>query len=317
MTYCTAKNLDLNSTTIRFVLACFSIGALINAVSVVANFSANPSGLRQAGYTDSSNTASYHFGLALLIVMGSFLSKRRSRVSHTVVATIVCLVLLFAMLTTQSRGSLAAFVGAATCVLLVSLGKRAPRHRAFSLVSLSCLLGVFLVVFLEIDLDRLLIRITGDHVTAVRALSGRDEIWAVAYSAAQDSDFRGIGLGQFYHVSGDYLRRLWWRNYNFGAVGAHSDYFTLLVETGLLGVTCYILLLGCLMMKLLRKLHRSEFQSTYVVLFSLVVYMSIGGITHSSFKRPDFWLFMALATLACGNRFQVATEYVLLKLEPR
>ncbi len=316
--YSIAKNIDLNSTMIRFVFWCFSIGALINAASLALEFYVAPSGLRLTGYADNPNTVGYHFGLALLIILGNYFDKRESRMTHTVVVSIVCLVFLLAMLISQSRGAMVAFGGAAATLLIVNLRKRDTRLRVFIMVSLSSLLGVSLLAFSDIDLGFTMGRITGDHVTATNALSGRDEIWSVAWSVAQDSSFRGIGLGQFYHVSGGYLEDLLSRNYVFGSVGAHSDYFTLLAETGLLGLTSYIILVGCLTTNLLRRSLVCESGGMYSVLLSLVVFMSLAGATHGSFKRPDFWLFMALATLVCRDRFQVsATNYVRFKVERR
>ena len=87
------------------------------------------------------------------------------------------------------------------------------------------------------------------------------------------------------------------------------------METGLLGVTLYVLLIGLLGANLVRRILISKSPGVHTILLSTFAVIAISGTVRGWFQHPVFWMVMALATLSCSDQFRESQgRYV--KLQP-
>ena len=199
-------------------------------------------------------------------------------------------------------------------LLSMALSREDVRTRGLQVVGLVLLLALSALILIGTE-GQISSRVTSRFTRTGTLLSGRDEVWAAGYAIAEDSNFRGIGFGQFFHLSGGYYEKQISRHYGFGATGTHSDYVGLFVETGLLGVTLYVLLIGLLGANLVRRILISKSPGVHTILLSTFAVIAISGTVRGWFQHPVFWMVMALATLSCSDQFRESQgRYV--KLQP-
>lgn len=167
---------------------------------------------------------------------GGLLAVVRGRAARfaILVGIVICAVGLAA---TQSRGGLVALGAAAIAALVVARGHR--HHVVAILCMLVAVAGGWLMANPS-ALQRI--------VTANDGGDGRAELWAVAWSMAQDHPVVGVGLNNFVRFSRDYAGRPGERR--FGElltekpVLVHNAYLQLLAETGIVGLLLLALIIA-------------------------------------------------------------------------
>jgi len=174
--------------------------------------------------------------IALAIGLGAFARSVARRA--LLVAAIA--VMTTALVATQSRGGLIA-VGVALLAALVLL--RGSRLRVLMAVTPLLAVGALWFVMNPAAFERVTQSDGGG--------TGRSELWDVAWEVVGDHPVVGVGLNNFRTVSGRYVRRPQSLEFaeliNERPIVVHNVYLQLLAETGIVGLSLFLILAaGCL-----------------------------------------------------------------------
>ena len=231
---------------------------------------------------------------------------------------------VMALVATSSRGG---FLG------LLAVGAYCWLFSSRKLMSLFlgvCLVGLVLVAARQEYWDRIS-TITDDKTTESGTAGQRMFTWGIGWEMFLANPILGIGQGNFAWTIGEYLGGRTWQTKSLAGRQAHSLYFTLLPELGLVGV----LIFGSMVyfnlrdarIKVLsswsgpsRKVDRAnDPQFARAVLFGKAISGGmIGYLATSAFIStlyyPTFWIMMALA-VALRNTTEryVAAEAVVIE----
>ena len=231
---------------------------------------------------------------------------------------------VMALVATSSRGG---FLG------LLAVGAYCWLFSSRKLMSLFlgvCLVGLVLVAAPQEYWDRIS-TITDDKTTESGTAGQRMFTWGIGWEMFLANPILGIGQGNFAWTIGEYLGGRTWQTKSLAGRQAHSLYFTLLPELGLVGV----LIFGSMVyfnlrdarIKVLgswsgpsRKVERAnDPQFARAVLFGKAISGGmIGYLATSAFIStlyyPTFWIMMALA-VALRNTTEryVAAEAVVIE----
>jgi O-antigen ligase len=199
------------------------------------------------------------------------------------------------LLLTRSRTALGGLV-LALAVRWV-LAARAPR-RLLALAACAWLALAALFVFddaLVASAPSAVLMARGD--SDVETLSGRTALWSMLLSYWGDRPLLGHGLGGFWtprHIQQIYLAQRW------PVSEAHSTYLDLLLDTGVVGLASYLLVLGAALWRAARRyLRRRDGPDGFIVL--LLVYFTTAGALETLQPSPGFLTFLffwALSLLA-------------------
>lgn len=202
-----------------------------------------------------------------------------------------------ALLLTQSRGGLLAFVA----ILLVQIWFSAPDHktrlRRVALALIGCLIvaavaGVFFQRLGEID-----------DFTVVSRLA----IWGGAFTVFAQSPLLGTGFGNLRGLMGGLL------NLPDGWTGdAHNLYLELLAETGLIGFMVFGLLIVLALRTALRQLHnaQNEFNKTiaaavFAAICGVLVHGTVDYLFHTT-PQVTALVFLVLGLLGAQSSIHAA-----------
>ena len=178
-----------------------------------------------------------------------------------------CLALAgIALLLTQSRGGLLAFISILLMHVYFSARDRKSRIRRIALVLVVCLVATALAGFFFQRLGEI------DDFTTVSRLA----IWAGAFTVFAQSPLLGTGFGNLRALMGGLL------NLPDGWTGdAHNLYLELLAETGLIGFLVFSVLVGLALRTALRQLRKTE--NHFNKMIALAVFTAIcGALVHGA-----------------------------------
>ena len=231
---------------------------------------------------------------------------------------------VMALVATSSRGG---FLG------LLAVGAYCWLFSSRKLMSLFlglCLVGLVLVAAPQEYWDRIS-TITDDKTTESGTAGQRMFTWGIGWEMFLANPILGVGQGNFAWTIGEYLGGRTWQTKSLAGRQAHSLYFTLLPELGLVGVLIFgsmvYLNLRDARLKALgswsgpsRKVERAnDPQFARAVLFGKAISGGmIGYLATSAFIStlyyPTFWIMMALA-VALRNTTEryVAAEAVVIE----
>lgn len=184
-------------------------------------------------------------------------------------------IILLAILVTQSRG---AFLAILIAIIIYLLMYKNIKIKRFKLISIS--IFVFLVAYLVIpDEFTYRIQLMFTDSSVLTSGTGRNNIWSWAFGEFLDSPLFGMGLGNF-----AYLYR-----------PAHSAFFQILSELGLIG----IISIGLFLISLFRRFIRGRNHSIiYIVSISLILM----SLTVDIFYQKYLWVILGL----CSSSTQAA-----------
>jgi putative inorganic carbon (HCO3(-)) transporter len=173
-----------------------------------------------------------------------------------------CLALAaIALLLTQSRGGLLAFVAILLVHVFLSARDRKTRVRQVALVLIVCLAAVALAGFFFQRLTEI------DDFTAVSRLA----IWGGAFTVFSRSPLSGVGFGNLRALMGGLL------NLSEGWTGdAHNLYLELLAETGLTGLFIFGALIVFALRAALKQMRRA--QNDFSKMISVAVFAALCGV---------------------------------------
>lgn len=297
--YITLKNLDLNSKRWEYLLWSLVIGICLNAGYIFYKVRTFQASSREAGFMDNAN-----FVALSSVVAIAFLLKRVDiwRNTRKLVISIGALLLLGSVfLGAGSRTSLVVLVLVLSLIYYYSVWWK--KALAFLMI------GLFGVYFYFYQPQQTAWRPGNALANRIVELDASDDprfaIWKGALRAAMQTNFMGLGIGQFTHRFPEFFQsenhRVVYNNVRFGiGLSAHSDYFALLTEYGLIGVCLYILFIVVSLVKVstLMSAHygnqslRIAYQFNLIILFSLATF----GIASETFLSPLFWILLAIST---------------------
>lgn len=242
---------------VKLLLSAIIVAATLEALYGWYQFlgESGPSGfllgggfLRAYGTFDQPNPYAGYLGLTLPV--GYVLIIGRARIGSLGGITLVSLafvIILAALLMSFSRGAWLAF---AIAILVISL------VRTKKILTPLLLLSVLLALFLLLGAFNLLPAALADRLATATnyfrlfdaskvevtpqnwAIVERMATWQAAWGMFSDHPWSGIGLGSFESAYTDYAIP-YWRLYP--PDHAHNYYLNLLAETGILGLTVYLL----------------------------------------------------------------------------
>lgn len=175
--------------------------------------------------------------LVVAIALASGLLRSARRLSIRMGLSVAIVLLLVGVLATQSRGGVVALIAGVVCALLVFRG-----HRAALLAAAVALATVPLA--LSAALPGAFERFTD----AEEGGTGRADIWKVALAVAEDHPVIGVGIGNFSVHSPRYVDELGpLERVDLVAeqlLVTHNAYLELLVETGIVGLLLFLVVIS-------------------------------------------------------------------------
>lgn len=227
---------------------------------------------------------------------------------------------VMSVVATSSRGAFLGLLAVGTYCWLYS-----PR-KILSLILGICLVGLVLVTAPQEYWDRIS-SITDDSTMETGTAGQRMFTWGIGWEIFTANPVFGIGQGNFPWTIGEYMGGRTWQTKSLAGRQAHSLYFTLMPELGLVGVMIF----GTMIYLNYRDTRMSRFlpiavrgtggrngkeqekdpQVTRAILFgNAILGGMIGYLTTSAFIStlyyPTFWILMGLA-VALRNSTQAYT----------
>ena len=230
--------------------------------------------------------------LVLMFPMAFAISQATTKgipTAHRLVGTAACLILLYAVIATQSRGGLLGSIAVLGIFALTIIRSK------IALIGLGAIAAVGLYLAAGIS-DR---ASGGAAEAGIDASAmGRLYAWEAAFKMALDNPLTGVGLNNFY--SNYFFYSPHWDGLNHAV---HSTWFGVLAETGFVGLIVFIILIGSLLITARKSLKQIKDKGNSVnpILYSsaFAVYAGlIGTIVSGTFLTQGFnWPIYILSAL--------------------
>ena len=209
--------------------------------------------------------------------------------THRFIGAVACIILLYAVIATQSRGGLLGSIAVFGIFALSIIRSKV------TLITLGAIAAVGLYFAAGIS-DR---ASGGAAEAGIDASAmGRLYAWEAAFKMALDNPLTGVGLNNFY--SNYFFYSPHWDGLNHAV---HSTWFGVLAETGFLGLIVFIILIGSLLITARKTLNQIKDNGNSVnpILYSsaFAVYAGlIGTIVSGTFLTQGFnWPIYILSAL--------------------
>jgi O-antigen ligase len=268
-----------------YILYSFAVVATISALFAIPQVHFgfdSASSLRARGLAAGPNSAGWYFTLATIIAYHTATTSNRRVVRLTSIA--VALVLLVAVAATVSR---TAFIALLVGVILFSFLPRENRKPQLQFIAVLC---IGFIVVLPVEFWRIASGIVTSIVSGTDSIGFRYMQWQTAMPMVWDHPFAGVGIGQFRFFASFYGVEFV-PFYGTGYV-AHSLFFAVLAETGLIGATIFSLMLLSTFAAMVVNYKQQEPRHRNLTLLWLTVsvLILIGGITADAQHDKLLWL---------------------------
>lgn len=230
--------------------------------------------------------------LVLMFPMAFAISQATTKgipTAHRLIGAAACLILLYAVIATQSRGGLLGSIAVLGIFALSIIRSKV------TLIGLGAIAAVGLYFAAGIS-DR---ASGGAAEAGIDASAmGRLYAWEAAFKMALDNPLTGVGLNNFY--SNYFFYSPHWDGLNHAV---HSTWFGVLAETGFVGLIVFIILIGSLLITARKTLKQIKDKGNSVnpILYSsaFAVYAGlIGTIVSGTFLTQGFnWPIYILSAL--------------------
>lgn len=291
------RHLHMSASDMLNILKWLFAGVVLNSLFVFNSFYILQNYLREGGLMDNPNylALSLIFALCFLVIQLPNVRSNRSRLLWLATFSFLGYIFILA----GSRTGLAILSIAFVIILLTSPLKIKSRFIAMAVV---------ILVLLNFG-GASLIRNSGplyllNRINKEYTRDNRVDIWKGVIEASKQSNFAGLGIGQFkarfsefYHdVNNPLITRILQRNY---FLSPHSDYLSFLVVYGIVGLMGYLIFLYLSLRKIwisfvaaTDSLFKQHYQLCLILLTSLALF----GITQESLISPIFWILLAVST---------------------
>jgi O-antigen ligase len=135
---------------------------------------------------------------------------------------------------------------------------------------------------------------------SLNSFAWRLSLWESALPWIKAKWLLGHGLDSFLHYSPDFFRLNFFKRASFG-VGAHNTYLRLLFETGLIGLSTYLILFGALL-SMLRRRSREDRVGSTVSIIVVIAYLVISASDNMEYYLAFNWYFWFFLGLVCAPR---------------
>lgn len=146
----------------------------------------------------------------------------------------------------------------------------------------------------------------------------RYELWNTAMRMVMDKPITGVGINQFIPNVVRYSDPL---SSTVVVIGAHSIYFSVIAETGMIGFTLFIGMLASSLFYALRAAYamRDNEQNSLLAFtwFATLIIILVGGITKQDQYDKLLWLILGACTAMEHLRQQTTRELPLATVKPR
>ncbi|MBZ0292919.1 MAG: O-antigen ligase family protein, partial [Anaerolineae bacterium] len=145
-------------------------------------------------------------------------------------------------------------------------------------------------------------------------LATRYELWDTAIRMVQDKPFTGVGINQFQRNVLAYSDPL---SSTVVVTGAHSIYFSVLAETGVVGFVLYMGMVGSSLIYAVRaafRMQNEDLKNLAYLWFVALVLLLIGGITKQDQHDKLLWLVFGMCT---GMNYFLQRERRALQAEEK
>ena len=253
---------------------------------------------RATGFFRNPNHFAYMLSLSMLIAF-YLLAHNLRKVGLAILLLAWVFISIILIVLTGSRGAIATTVPAIALFLFryVTEPGRAQGTRSFVALTVLAALAMSSPYLLQSGLfsDRLLERFSAAQVETG---SGRFDIWQAGLLAAGDVLYTGIGMGQYINVHSYYINQVPGNVYSTVLdydLGLHSEYVSLFVEFGLLGLLAY---LGCLfaIWRQIRRFGRMFPQWRHLrnILEAMLVFNVFFSLSQEMYIFPYHWVVLGL-----------------------
>lgn len=224
--------------------------------------------MKFAGSPFFADPNSYGGYLVISIGMSNYLYRVKRQKKYFV----SCLIELFGLMTTLSRGAVLAFIISICIVMFIN--RKTKLIGALSIIT-GLTSGVsFLIPFFQND----------------RSAMSRFDMWETAFSMFKDHPILGVGLSNYTYLFN-----------NYGSAGVlgynpytHNLYLKILVESGIIGETIFVT--TCIvLLKLCFKHLQSEYASIMII-FGVLGFL-IQGMTVEFFTSNYFWFLVIVGLI--------------------
>lgn len=290
------RHCDLSKEKIRTIWKFLAGGVMTNAAYALYQYYVLKNFRRSAGFMDNPN----YMAIGVLVVLLFFIVYR-TEVRGWLRKLAWWGGLLFlgnAFITAGSRTALAVLAVAAVIIFYFST----VRQKVFLVTTTAGILIFFALASQQIDKQTPLTLL--NRLDKVSSEDDRLPIWKGVVRAAQETNFIGVGIGQFkgrfsefyQEENNNFIRRIRERGY---FASPHSDYLALLVIYGIVGLLSYLIFMFLSGKSILTRLLESTkskdklyFQFSLLTLVTLILF----GFTAESFTSGLYWLLLATST---------------------
>lgn len=278
------------------IFLSLAAGVVVNALYAFYQFYFLHDFRRSAGFMDNPNYMAMSLVVVLLFMINyrSMLKGIFKNASWWITFLFLCNMFI----TAGSRTALAILsVGTILTLYFSSLKQK--------FVLFATALGILL--FIGVNSSQLEVQAPLILLNRINKVSSEDDripIWKGVMKATYETNFVGIGVGQFkarfrefyQNENNDFVRRILERGY---FASPHSDYLAILVIYGLPGLIGYLIFLFLSGTELLRRLRQTIDQENklfYQLQFLTFLALVLFGFTAESFTSALFWILLGVGT---------------------
>jgi O-antigen ligase len=284
---------------IRVVLLSALIPVLYASAQVATGLLAGPIGGMRINATFSHANV-FAFYLVLMVAIIMFVLKgdaiRPGPTERRLLWLFVPVLLSFLLLT----GTRSAWIA---CLMFFLLYGVFVQRRYLIYVAVALLMALLMPGVT----DRLANLASGNEFVqggSLNSFAWRLSLWESALPWIKAKWLMGHGLESFLHYSPDFFRLNFFKRASFG-VGAHNTYLRLLFETGLIGLSAYLILFGVLL-SMLRQGTQGDRVGSTVAIIMVVAYLVISASDNMEYYLAFNWYFWFFLGLVCAPRSVVS-----------
>jgi O-antigen ligase len=289
LSFIVIKNMGLTVSEIRRILTFYFVAVSINVIFVIYSAFVLQSFLRTSGFYRNPNHAAQAIVLLILFII-YVMAQSRNHVNRLIVTFVP---LGLALFFTGSRAAIFSLIIALPVWYLLSRKRSIVKAIFISSVSIMLVSAVQFATD-NLEIGGLMDRYDLNNME-ISGGSGRIDIWESGLNLAGDHAYIGVGMSQYSAYHHEYIRQLsdvYQTVLNYD-LGLHSDYFSMLVEYGVIGLLLYLFIVYLVLRRTFPK--RGQQRSFAVFFFVALGTIFFQGFFQVSYMLPTYWLMFGLA----------------------
>lgn len=286
-----------NNNDIKVTIMLASLSGLVQSLIIIYQYLTFDSFLIYYGLQGTMGNSNRVASFLLVTIFLSFAIKDKNKTSSVIFALLI-LTQFFALLLTKSRGAWVSFLMIFAFMLAYYIYKSKNVKTFFKTITITLLLGFSIYIILPSETIQLLY----DQFNSIfdlnnRSNSDRIYMWKSAIDMFSENPLFGKGVGNFYNLYPNYR----YIGADLQFTSAHSNYFMLIAENGLIGTILYILFLLHITHRVFKqKLNKHESFVRMFIFFSWLTFLVQGLTDHNMYvvrSASSFWMVLVLIIL--------------------